>query len=200
MKNHPNQHNSSLGQILNPFVKIFEQSLREIHAIKSAAKVPTGFFGGASVAVGCQKKKIKFTVYTNQNGSGGEAHMFVESDHNNQWVQLASSRSIPQEIYPPLKEWILGMLSDQISLAKKRNIIDHKESHAKYNCLIPSILGLGSRYRPTQATLRTLASEAMTQRLTDKDEANAIAKLVEDLKETKSIVYYTSGYCNCQVT
>ena len=161
-------------------------------------KITEDFFDRVNVNVGCPKKLI-ITIYSKQFGQVGEVHVFLVNEHSPECKKFASQGLICQVINPQLRTWVLTNFENGVTLSRVATIIENKELHSKFACPVPESLGPGSRYRPSLATLRSIMNEARRTRLVDDHEAKAVALLVEELKQSKSIVYYNSGICTCEV-
>ena len=121
-------------------------------------------------------------------------------EHSAKCIELAKTGQIPQAINPHLQEWIIKKFEENCSVHDLVDIIEDKSSHAHHGCPIPLVIGPGSRFRPSESTLRSLSSLAKIRRLVDKNETKAVALLVEELKEEGSLVQYNSGVCVCNVS
>jgi hypothetical protein len=182
----------------NPYLQFYDQSMYEQYATKCNKKETDGFYDRASINFGCPKR-YKVTTFMDDQRRPTKTIVYTIGEHNEKCAALASSGGIPQSLHPQLQEWIIKKLEDGSPVHVIQDIIDDQSSHAQNGCPIPSDTGPGSRYRPTDSTLRNLSSLAKVRRLLDKNESKGVDLIVEELKREGSLAFYNSGRCVCQV-
>ena len=182
----------------NLFLTFLTQSIRDQNSKKSSNKDKNGFYDRPSIDIGCNHN-LKLSVFANADGCPGLAQLTISEDHNAACKRLAALGVIPQSINPELRQWISNLCEMRMPISKIKLIMESRDLHEQYHCPIPITLGPSTRYRPTAATMRTIASEANRSRFVDPNESVALSKLVEELKASDSIVYYNPGSCKCKV-